>query len=338
MGAAESKIGRTRGDGRRRRAAGGEDGGGQRRRIVADAQIVQRRECRAVQVAAVIAEHRVRQRRLVLVRPVGRERDVELVGGFPQQFAAYCLDARAAVVVRGLVSGLRIDGLRIDHERRLAVGRAGRIGNDLLPARLVLRGDADRGQQRVLDERQVGRETEVAPIVAAAGDVADEAFLVARRVGHDADRAADGVRTEQRALRAFQDFDPVHVEQLLVRADGARQVNAVDVDADAGVQVEGKIILANAADRGRENGTVAREGRAGVEVDARRQVADRTHIDEVAALQSLRGKCRDRDRHVLNILGAALRRHDHFLENAGVRLHRGCRRLLGLCGDRGEHR
>src|SRR6185437_10919315 len=103
---------------------------------------------------------------------------------------------------------------------------------------------------------------EVAQIVAAAGGAADESRRVGRRVRHDADRAADGVRAEQRALRALQDFDAVHVEQLLVRTDGARQVHAVEVDADAGVQVEGKIVLADAADRGRENRSIAGEGRA----------------------------------------------------------------------------
>src|SRR6185312_7891387 len=107
------------------------------------------------------------------------------------------------------------------------------------------------------------------------------------------DRAADGVRAEQRALRTFQDFDAIHVEQLLIRTDGARQVHAVEVDTDAGVQVEGKIVLADAADRGRENRSIAGEGRAGVEVDTRRQVADRTHVNEIAALQSLGGECRD---------------------------------------------
>ena len=45
-----------------------------------------------------------------------------------------------------------------------------------------------------------------------------------------------GICAEQRSLGALQDFDAVHVEQVQVRADGAGEVDAVEVDADAGIR------------------------------------------------------------------------------------------------------
>jgi hypothetical protein len=77
--------------------------------------------------------------------------------------------------------------------------------------------------------------------------------LIAGCAGDDADGPADGIAPEQRALRAVQDLDALDIEQILVRADGARVIDAVDVDADARIEVEGKVVLADTADLGREH-------------------------------------------------------------------------------------
>ena len=119
---------------------------------------------------------------------------------------------------------------------------------------------------------------EIAAIEAAGGRLRRELPLRARRVRHDVDRAADGVTAEERALRALQDLDAIHVEQVLVRADGAREIHAVEIHADAGVEVEREVVLADAADRGGEHRAVARERRAGVEIHVGREVAERVDV------------------------------------------------------------
>src|SRR5262249_12729568 len=91
----------------RRRAAMGGYLTGKRCRIIADAQIPQSRERGVVQVTEVGVEYRVVQGRLVLVRPVGRERHIELVRRLPQHLAANARHARPTPIVGGLVTGLR---------------------------------------------------------------------------------------------------------------------------------------------------------------------------------------------------------------------------------------
>ena len=61
------------------------------------------------------------------------------------------------------------------------------------------------------------------------------AEFAGRLLGDDADRAAFGVAAEQGALRPAQDFDALDVEQGGVEALGAAHVDAVDIDADAGI-------------------------------------------------------------------------------------------------------
>ncbi len=130
-----------------------------------------------------------------------------------------------------------------------------------------------------------------APAEAARADGRDDSPLCTRDVRDDADRAADGVTAEQGALRALEDLDAVDVQQVLVRADRAREVHAVEVDADAGVEVEGEVVLPDTADGRGEHRAVTGEGRAGVEVDVRRDVRQR--LDVVQALApAASGPCR----------------------------------------------
>src|SRR5665213_1615450 len=111
------------------------------------------------------------------------------------------------------------------------------------------------------------------PAERAGRGLSFERELFARIARHDADGAADGVTSEQSALRAFEDFDARDVEEIDVRADRASEINAVQIDAHAGIEVEREVVLADAADRGREHRGVAGERRAAVEVDVRGQVA-----------------------------------------------------------------
>ena len=193
---------------------------------------------------------------------------------------------------------------------------------------------------------QIGREAEVTAVQAAGRDLRRELLLVARRVGDDADRATFGVGAEQGALRTLEDFDAVHIQQVLVGTDGAGQVDAVQVHADGGIEVEGEIVLADAADRGGEHRAVAGEGRAGIQVDARGQITEGIDAGQIALLQGVGGERRDGNRHRLHVLGAALGGDDHLLQGArvigrgaGSRSARSARRRPGAdrqSGDRPE--
>jgi hypothetical protein len=133
------------------------------------------------------------------------------------------------------------------------------------------------------------------------------------RRGHVLDRAADGVLAVQRALRAAQHFDPLHVEHVQQRTLRAGDVDVVQIDADAGVDAPERIGLAHAADVGsdRAGGTargIDREiGHEGIEV------ADVLHVELVERVGGVGG---DGHRHVGDRL-FALARGDGDLRQAG---------------------
>ena len=135
----------------------------------------------------------------------------------------------------------------------------------------------------------------------------------------DADGAADGVGAEQGALRALENFHALHVQQILVGTDSTRQKYTVYVDADTRIQVERKVILADAPDGGGEHGAVAGERCPGIQVDAGRQIAQGLYARDIAALHRFGREGRHRDRHVLNVLCAALSRDDDLYQLVTVR-------------------
>src|SRR5262245_30173763 len=97
-------------------------------------------------------------------------------------------------------------------------------------------------------------------------------------MGHDVDGAADRVASEESALRTLEDLDALDVQQVLVGTDRTGEEYAVDIDAYAGVDVEGEVVLADAANRGRQHGAVTREGRARIQVDVRGEIAQGVNI------------------------------------------------------------
>ena len=73
-----------------------------------------------------------------------------------------------------------------------------------------------------------------------------------------------------------------------IGANRAGEVYTVQVDADAGIQVEGEVVLADAAYRCRQHRAVAGERRTRIQVDARGQIAERVDVGQIAALSALR--------------------------------------------------
>jgi len=115
-------------------------------------------------------------------------------------------------------------------------------------------------------------------------------------------------------LRALQHFDAVDVEQVDVGADGSREVDAVHVHADAGFEIEGKVVLPNAADVGAQHAARARERRRPVHLHVRREVGDLGDVREAPVFDRLGGHGGYGDRHILKVLLAPLRRNGDFLE------------------------
>ncbi len=288
------------------------------------------------QITAVRAEHGVGQRGLILVRPIGSECHRQLVGGFPQQLSADGLHVGSAKSVGRRVARLRIRRLRIDDERGLSIRRVCGVGDDIDPAGLLLRGHADRAQQGIRDQWDVSREPGIEPVVLPSRGGGDEALAIPGRMGDDADRAPDGIRPEQRSLRTLENLDAINVQQLQIRANRTGEVYTVQVDADARIQVEREVVLADAAYRCRQHRAVAGERRTGIEVDTRGQIAERVDIDQIAALQLIGGKRRNGDGHLLDVLAAFLGRDGDFLQHIGEGRRSDERRCDGGCNRAGR--
>ena len=114
------------------------------------------------------------------------------------------------------------------------------------------------------------------------------------------DQPADGVAPEQRALRPAQDFDRRGVVYGQQRTGGRGKIDPVEEHAHRRVEALLDVVELNSADRDRR-GAVAQDriddqiGRDRAEVE---QIARELLFDQLLVERG------DRDRHVLDILGA----------------------------------
>src|SRR3546814_2539707 len=76
-----------------------------------------------------------------------------------------------------------------------------------LPSVPVLRRERNAAHELALDDRDVDDATDIDSVEATARDLTHHAEIVCRFAGDDADRATDGVASEQRTLRALQDLE-----------------------------------------------------------------------------------------------------------------------------------
>ena len=165
-------------------------------------------------------------------------------------------------------------------------------------------------QREVVGEAEIRRRDRAYPLVVAEGLLEAARVLVEFR-GRRAhvDRAAGRVLSGQRALRTAQHLDRRDVEERLADELLVRNQLAVDVVGDARAGSRRRLRDADAAD--------VHEGRAVDDVDGDRRgdVLDVGEIGDAPAVEFLAGQHRCRDRHVLEVLLAALGRHDDFLED-----------------------
>ncbi len=179
---------------------------------------------------------------------VAAQRYPHRIARFPAQLGAHAPGVFAAFaaypgifITRSGIGGGRFDliGARLRTRKWLAL--------EITVSRLDREGYRARQPIRDWNVRCAAR---LEQLVAARCRVADEAELVARIMGDDGNRAADGVAAKQRALRTFKHFDPLDVAQFLVRADRTCKVDAVQIDADTRIYIEGEVVGPDATNIG----------------------------------------------------------------------------------------
>ncbi len=243
----------------------------------------------------------------VVLDVVGRQPEAQRVGRVPVGAHAEGVDALRVVV---LLAG----------ELVLAVAIA------------TVDGGAAADRQRVA-ERQYARGNEVVLRIGAERELGVEARLVAERLGHVLDRAADRVAAVQRALRAAQHFEALDVVNVEHGALRAGHVHVVNVETDAGLETPERVLLADAADEGDQRRVGAARHLQG---EVGRGLLQPRDVLRADGLDAFGRECGHRDRHVLQRFLAAAGGDGDLLE-AGDRRPGDGRVLREDCGY-GEHR
>ncbi len=262
----------------------------------------------------------------VVVGEVGRDIDVQpLVRRVAHRDAARGERLRTVVAQHAAVA----DG--VGRHVRARVGAGVVVSGDVAVVVLGRRRDAD--EQLVRDHREVGRGAGVQAVQAAVGAFDVAAVIAVRLQRIELDGAADGVLAGQGALRPALDLDPVQVEQVQQRPRHGGEVDVVDIDADARLQGQVEVGLADAADEGHHRGA---EGRA---VGGQGHVGGLgRHVGKaalVAIFEHLGVDRRDGDRGLFQALLAELG-GDHHLAHGVVRLSLAVGVRAATAGRRGR--
>ncbi|MNS26085.1 hypothetical protein D3C72_579970 [compost metagenome] len=168
---------------------------------------------------------------------------------------------------------------------------------------------ADLVAQRTADGRLHGQ------VVMAADLDAPGAFdHVARPLGDGVDDARRGVAPVQGALRPLQDLDPVQVEQGHAQIGVRGLIDAVHMQGDRGIAVG--LVVVRAADAANADQAVVGAAKGVVHRHARNLVDQIGHAADPATRRVVAVQHRDRQRHVLDALGALLGRDDHVLDRS----------------------
>ena len=148
--------------------------------------------------------------------------------------------------------------------------------------------------------------------------------LVGRFSGDVVDRSAGGVAAVERALRALEDLHALEIEDGPLRHHRERQVLLVDVDADRGARRLAGLVEADSSQR------IDRHRIAALRIaKARNDLAEVTGVGDAEVLELVAGEGAYRDRHVVDVLGALLRRDDDLFE-CRMRRRRGGLAFRGL--------
>ncbi len=186
-------------------------------------------------------------------------------------------------------------------------------------------GNEGRAHREIVGNRDVDHPARAEAVVAAADRLDAGVETVELRLGGDqADRADGRVAAEQRALRAAQHFDALHVVHQHRCALRTRRIDAVDIDRDFGVGDFGiGGVVADTAQRQQDRALVALLR----EVQAWHVIGKPGHVANLLPVERRLAERGDRDRGLLEA-GLALRRgHHDILELARIACR--VRRLRG---------
>ena len=131
--------------------------------------------------------------------------------------------------------------------------------------------------------------------------------LVAGFLRRDQDRAGNRVAAVKRALRTFQDFDLLHIHEFFVETVGIRAQYAVDNVGKRGFGVARRHDTADAH--------LGITDVGGIDDSDVRHQRDEVHRSlDASPFDRLLGKCRDRDRNLLQTFRAFACRDDDLLD------------------------
>ena len=152
----------------------------------------------------------------------------------------------------------------------------------------------------------------VSLIVAAIGALDLERELLRELLGHIFDRAADRIAAVQRALRPAQHLDALDIIDIQHGRLRTVEVDVVQIDAHALLETGYRILLADAADEGRERRV--RPAR-GFQRDVGHHGGNVGHVERAALVELGAAEGGNRDRHIDQSLLAAAGGHD---DRAGI--------------------
>jgi hypothetical protein len=117
----------------------------------------------------------------------------------------------------------------------------------LLYVAVVCRADERDAGSEAIRQRAGERSLELELIIRAHREAGVGAQRIAGAPRHELDRAADRVLAVERALRAAQDLDAIHVKEVELVAANTGKIDVVDIDADGRVESLECVGLADAA-------------------------------------------------------------------------------------------
>ena len=189
-----------------------------------------------------------------------------------------------------------------------------RLRYSLHVAVLISGGKRQPAAQLILNQWKVDTGLGVNTVTAACGHGRIAVEFAIGWLCNDVYRATDRVFAEQGPLRAPQNLDAFHVDEVKNRTRYPRQVDIIHVDADARVGAEKKIRLANTANE--KLGIIRTSGISGtlIECDIRRKTSDIGQVIEPGMLNLLGGKSGDGDGRFLQALLSFPRRYEYFFK------------------------
>ena len=149
--------------------------------------------------------------------------------------------------------------------------------------------------------------------------------MIGRFLRNEVDCPADRVAAEQRPLRPAQNFNALQVDKVEHRPDAARDINPVDINADAGICMNGEIELTQPAQENRRSGRAARNRRSAEQDEVGRRIGQFGDTGQTALLDEFTADRRNRDRRALQRFTALAGGHDDIADIRTVVFDRRCR-------------